>query len=80
MNITCSFREDTLNRWCATEVDSNGVMVPVGIFSLLFDLILFQRVNGDGAKLLATRSSCWTGLSIVETTANAPTTMTTPGD
>ena len=28
------FREDTLSRWCATEVDSEGVMVPVSVFRL----------------------------------------------
>ena len=41
---------------------------------------LLQRANGDGAKVLAMKNNCWTGLSIVETTANAATTMTTPGD
>ena len=24
------FREDTTSRWCATEVDDDGVMMPVG--------------------------------------------------
>ena len=56
------------------------MMVPVGIFFPLFNLTLLQRVNGDGAKPLATKSNCWMGLSIVETTANALTTMTTPED
>ena len=29
--IDC-FREDTLDRWCATEVDADGVMVPVSFY------------------------------------------------
>ena len=85
------FSEDTLSRWCATEVDSEGVMLPVWSSSLslsirtylLFNiwyLHLFERVNGDGAKPPATMSNCWTVTSIAGTTAIASTTTMTPGD
>ena len=40
----CMLREDTMNRWCATEVDSEGVMVPVGIFSPFFLLQFLDPV------------------------------------
>ena len=29
-NYVPGFREDTTSRWCATEVDDDGVMMPVG--------------------------------------------------
>ena len=48
--------------------------------SNIFWFSLFKRVNGDGAKPLATRSSCWMGLSIAATTATALTMTMTPGD
>ena len=58
------FREDTLSRWCATEVDSEGVMVPVSVFIVsksriifFFQILYLHRVNGDGVRVLATRSS-----------------------
>ena len=81
------FSEDTLSRWCATEVDSEGVMLPVSFLSfsirtyLIFTYLhLFERVNGDGAKPPATMSNCWTVTSIAGTTAIASTTTMTPGD
>ena len=42
--LFCMLREDTMNRWCATEVDSEGVMVPVGIFSPFFLLQFLDPV------------------------------------
>ena len=60
--ISC-FRVDTLKRWCATEVDSDGAMVPVSFSSIssnylhkiIADSVL--RANGVGAKAVATRTS-----------------------
>ena len=80
-NACTGVDSDNGAKWCATEVDSDGVMVPVGVlFFLLFIFILLRRVNGDGAKPPATRINCWTVLNIVEITANASTMMTTPED
>ena len=44
------YREDTLERWCATEVDAEGVMVPV---SLKLFLVLDQELKCSFIHVLA---------------------------
>ena len=41
--IVSWLREDSLKRWCATEVDSDGVMVPVSFFYFFLDALASLR-------------------------------------
>ena len=83
------YREDTLERWCATEVDAEGVMVAVSLKLLLvLDQeskcssihVLVSRASGVIASLPVMKTSYWMVLSIAVCTAPVSTTMTTPGD
>ena len=37
-----AFREDTLEKWCATEVDAEGVMVPVSFNTSMHQFLIHK--------------------------------------